>query len=166
MGLSDVLTNVLYLDPNDFRAFTAAIQARVEGWLQHLPSIPHVRDVASAVTAAVSPPLPPSELPARIPAAPPRDADDPLALLRVWAGNDLSGKERRVVELLCDGGGECPLPDMAADPAIQWDSPWVDNWNSTRKRLRPKLRKRGWALHRRDNRAKLTRLPADQERTN
>jgi hypothetical protein len=102
----------------------------------------------------------------RVPFEQATDGEDPYSELKRFAASTLKGIERSTLELVCTNGGEYPLANLAADPAIQWNSPWDDNFNSTRKRINAKLKKADlrWKLERHDNKAKL-KLIATKNRT-
>jgi hypothetical protein len=68
-------------------------------------------------------------------------SDNPYADLRSYATNELTGKEQRVIELLCEQAGQLPLADLAVDPTIQWSRPWDNSWDSLKRRLNIKLRR-------------------------
>ncbi|NLS96597.1 MAG: hypothetical protein GXX96_31050 [Planctomycetaceae bacterium] len=80
-----------------------------------------------------------------------------LVELRNWAQRQLKGKQRRVLELTIESGGECAISDLAIDPAIEWDTPCDEPFNSIRKAVNSKLKKIGWKLERNNNRARLAR---------
>lgn len=62
----------------------------------------------------------------------------------LWeAAEELKGKERTIVAVLCRQGGRVPLADLAI--ACRWDTP-VNTWNSARNRLNRKLRRYGWVF--------------------
>jgi hypothetical protein len=86
--------------------------------------------------------------------------------LNEFAASTLKGIERTTLELICTNGGEYPLADLAADPAVQWNRPWDDSFNSARKRINVKLKEAGlgWKLERHDNKAKLKKV-ATKNRT-
>jgi hypothetical protein len=52
---------------------------------------------------------------------------EPLQKLHRYARENLKGKERRVVELVCEREGACKLVDVAADPQIGWNGPDTAN---------------------------------------
>jgi hypothetical protein len=74
--------------------------------------------------------------------------------LREFAASHLRGVERRVVELVINGNGTCRINVIASDGAVGWENPG-DNFNSTKSRLNPKLKKIGYTLYRHDNEARL-----------
>lgn len=88
------------------------------------------------------------------PAPPKTELSAPYADLRPFAAT-IRGDGRRILELLCDNRGECPLANLAV--VLEWPSPWDNAWESARQRLNMKLRsaKRPYRLIRSDNRAKL-----------
>ena len=57
---------------------------------------------------------------------------DLQAVMR-FAETELKGKECRVLELVCAGRGCCRLADLACDAQVEWDAPYDDAFNSTRK---------------------------------
>lgn len=73
--------------------------------------------------------------------------------LRNFAETGLKGKERRIVELVCDNHGKFKLADLASDSQIGWDTPVDNACNNALKRINTKLRqnKLPWRLHRHDN---------------
>jgi hypothetical protein len=91
------------------------------------------------------------------PPAPAAECPSRWAELLRWAQEQLSGKERRVLELLCCHDGEVPLEDLATDPRIGWEDPLSGGWNQLRLRVNEKLKRARlpWKLERRDNRARL-----------
>jgi hypothetical protein len=94
-----------------------------------------------------------------IPPSPP----DPFADVRAFAAAEMKGKQRAVVELLCDRGGKVDLADLAA--AVEWEAPYDDTWNATKKAINAKLRKKRlpFRLSRRDNKARLDPIPIGQK---
>lgn len=78
--------------------------------------------------------------------------------LKEWAQRELKGKQRRVIELTVDAGGECAISDLAIDSSIEWQAPYDDAFNGIRKALKPKLAKQGWCLDRNDNKGRLARI--------
>ncbi len=80
-------------------------------------------------------------------------AADEFRVLMEFAATRLKGIERRVIELVCERGGVCPIADLACDRAIEWGSPHDNAWKSTQKRINLKLRKQGWKLARHGNAA-------------
>ena len=89
---------------------------------------------------------------------PPAEWKTALAGLQAWAAKELKGKQRRVVELAIENGGECALSDLAIDSTIDWKTPCDDAFNSIRRALNKKLRKQGWHLGRNDNKARLAKV--------
>jgi hypothetical protein len=81
--------------------------------------------------------------------------------LRDFARSDLKGKQRRIVELLCDNDGEVPLAILASDPAIRWKKPWDNSYGKAQGQIRLKLRAANirFYLSRVDNSATLRTLP-------
>ena len=77
-----------------------------------------------------------------------------------WVASNLKGKQRRVMELVIDGRGECPLSDIAFDAAISWESPYDNSFNGIRRAVNLKLNKAsvGWRLERNDNKARLLKI--------
>src|SRR5262249_32868433 len=51
------------------------------------------------------------------------------ASLLQFAGERLKGIQRRVLELVCEGDGQCRLADLAADPQIKWHAPYDNQFN-------------------------------------
>lgn len=68
---------------------------------------------------------------------------------------ELPGKQRRVLELLCSHGGQLPLADLANSPGIGWEDPVDDAWNSVMRKLNAKLKeaKLPYTLGRKNNAA-------------
>jgi hypothetical protein len=108
------------------------------------------------------------------PASPPADAAFPrqaggetFAPLLAYAHQHLSRNERRIVDLVCEGGGSMAIADLAIDEVIDWQEPWKDAWDSARKRLNIKLKKAGlpWKLSRKHSRAMLNRQPPTARRS-
>jgi hypothetical protein len=89
----------------------------------------------------------------------------PFDALRNYVREQLKGKERRVVELLCEHSGVCPIEDLARDPVIDWDRPCDNVFNQAQIRINKKLHQAvpvlrcTWKLSRKGNRAQLKRLP-------
>jgi hypothetical protein len=79
-----------------------------------------------------------------------------------FAKNNLKGIERRLVELVCEHGGECPIADVAADPAIGWSEPYDNPLNKTFGRINRKVRNAGlaWEFYRYNNAAKVKKTAA------
>jgi hypothetical protein len=86
--------------------------------------------------------------------------------LIAFAQAKTKGTERRVIELVCEKAGSCPLADLANDPGIRWEHPWDNAYNKAQGRINKKLRlnRLPWRLYRRDNSAKLKRLENRSER--
>ena len=74
----------------------------------------------------------------------------------MWAGDNLKGKQRTVVESVAKHGGEYPLADIA--PLALWDLPCTDLFNNLKKAVNVKLKRKGWRLERHDNKARLARI--------
>jgi hypothetical protein len=75
-----------------------------------------------------------------------------LLELREFAAAKLKGKQRELVEVICDYGGSIPLPDLAV--AMGWNrQPAGVKFNEYKKVVNPKLTKAGlpWRLKRHDN---------------
>jgi hypothetical protein len=81
----------------------------------------------------------------------------PFADLRAFARDRLKFAAQRIVELVCDGDGECPLADLAADLRIGWEPPYDNAFNKAARRINEKLRLAGlpYWLHRSGNAAKV-----------
>ena len=77
-----------------------------------------------------------------------------------WVAANLKGKQRRVMELVIDGGGKCPLSDIAIDPTVSWEMPYDNSFNGIRIAVNLKLKKasEGWRLERNDNKARLLKI--------
>ncbi|HEY1599471.1 MAG TPA: hypothetical protein VGG64_07710 [Pirellulales bacterium] len=86
-----------------------------------------------------------------------RTTDRFMALSTFVAGH-FKGKQRRVVEMLIEGGGRCKLADMAADVLIDWSLPCDNAFNSICKPLNSKLRRHSYRIIRQDNEARLSEL--------
>lgn len=83
-----------------------------------------------------------------------------LSTLKHWVTTELKGKQRRVMELIVEGGGQCPLSEIAIDVQVSWEPPYDDAFNGIRKAVNSKLKKAGstWRLERNDNRGRLARV--------
>jgi hypothetical protein len=85
--------------------------------------------------------------------------------VRAFAAAELKGKQRAVVEAVCDGGGEMPLADLAVRPDVEWGArDFDDSWNSLKKAVKAKLRKVGYQLERNGNAARLVRLTTPRQK--
>jgi hypothetical protein len=75
--------------------------------------------------------------------------------LRDFAGSELRGMERAVVEALCDAGGELRLEELAFCRGVNWRDLFRQKFKNVQHRLnrKPKFVQCGFALVRRDNRA-------------
>jgi hypothetical protein len=75
------------------------------------------------------------------------------ASLREFAERHLKKKQRRIVELVCDGDGQCPIADLAIDIAIEWSAPYDDACQQAIRRINGTLAKHSqpWKLRRHDN---------------
>ena len=78
--------------------------------------------------------------------------------LMEWVTENLTGKQRRVMEMVIEGDGSCPLEELAADRLVIWAEPYDDSWNSICRVLNTKLKRAGWRLYRQDNKACLSKL--------
>jgi hypothetical protein len=76
-----------------------------------------------------------------------------------FADKHMKGIEQRIVQLVCERNGACPLADLAIDPAIEWDMPCDGVFNTTSRRINLKLKKLGWKLYRGQNAAKFAKIP-------
>lgn len=85
-------------------------------------------------------------------------AHDAISILRSYAKDELKGKQRAVIEILCDRGGEMSLADLAVQKSIEWGNAKAC-FESTQQKLKVRLKKLGWQLSRRDGSARLTRPP-------
>ncbi len=94
-------------------------------------------------------------------AADPREEEnnpaDPFAELRGFAGSELKGQERAVVEALCAAGGVLPIPDLGVKTGVGWSDAF-EGFKNAQKRLNKKLKRVRWTLARQDNAARLNRL--------
>lgn len=89
-------------------------------------------------------------------------AKDDYAKLRKFAGDNLRGLGRAVIEALCNAGGELPLADIKA--LCKWPGSIDDSWNSLRKRLNKKITSLGYELTTHDRKARLGQtLPSSTE---
>jgi hypothetical protein len=79
---------------------------------------------------------------------------DRYADIRQFARSNLKGQERAVVEALCDARGELPIPDLAVKDGVGWGDPF-QGFKDVKRRLAPKLKRRGLRLERHDNSARL-----------
>jgi hypothetical protein len=127
----------------------------------------HVRGVRGA---APLPPIPtPSPGPAEAPSVQVAAAQEPQIPPRAGGGKEaalgeefaglraaaeelsLTGNEAKIIDRLCQGGGNAPLTDIAS--VCKWDvgagkrgGAIIPQWNSARFRLNKKLRKHRWRL--------------------
>jgi hypothetical protein len=83
----------------------------------------------------------------------------PYADLRQLASDQLKGQERAVVEALCDAGGKLLLTALAFKKGVGWEDPPC-GFSNVQRRLKPKLKRAGWAVERCDNSAHLVKLKA------
>ena len=79
--------------------------------------------------------------------------------LQKWAETELKGKQRRVLELLIEGKGKQSISTLAEDPAIDWQEPYENAWNSIKKTLNKKLLKQPdrWRISTHDRNAELSK---------
>lgn len=129
----------------------------------HLPDSKEIisacqMEAAKAARARNAFTLEPGETSTARPATPDPEPDAtqpklPFRELLEFAESGMKGKERRIIELVCATGGSCPLADLAADPAIQWEFPWDNAYNRARARINKKLKinKQPWTLGRQNN---------------
>lgn len=89
----------------------------------------------------------------------PNNAADPTGLF-AWAGENLTGKARQLVELLAAEPNGVPLADLAVK--LDWSSPVDNAFNSLRGRVNRALARghRGYHIERRNNAARLVPSPA------
>ena len=85
-----------------------------------------------------------------------------LATLRTWVGDNLKGKQRRVMKLLIEKDGKHPIADLGTDGVISWQAPWESAWNSMQTTLNGKLKPVGWRVERQSNEARLLKLGAQK----
>jgi hypothetical protein len=52
---------------------------------------------------------------------------------------ELSRDLRRLVEMVCERGGKCPLPDLAL--ALEWGREWKNSWDSAMRRVNKELQR-------------------------
>lgn len=79
-----------------------------------------------------------------------------------WAQDShLFGKQLRVLEVLIENDGRTPLSDLASE--VGWVWPFDNAFNSIRGHLNKKLRKVGWKVSRRDNKARLIAIKSSAE---
>lgn len=76
--------------------------------------------------------------------------------LNAWAETELKGIEQKIIQTLCNSGGEKTIVDLATIEGIEWNDE-SDGFKNACKRLKPKLKKIGWAISRKSNIAKLNR---------
>jgi hypothetical protein len=95
----------------------------------------------------------------KTPPDPPADDVD-FVELKKWVKNKLKGKQRRVVELTIEAGGEFAISDLAIDPAIGWETPCDNAFGNICKAVNPKLKKAkiGWRIERNDNKSRLAKV--------
>jgi hypothetical protein len=67
----------------------------------------------------------------------------------------LKGIQRRIIELICENGGQIRLADLAVAPEIQWSDPLDSCWNSARTALNRKIWRLGWSIATIDRTARL-----------
>jgi hypothetical protein len=119
---------------------------------RHLP----LNEAVTRLRAALNSPNPESALPPV--GAKKSEGDmplaDPYAELRRFAQASLKGKERAVVEALCDAGGELSIADLAVKEGVDWDDP-LEGFKGAQRRLNDKLKSQFWQLKRQSNKAKL-----------
>jgi hypothetical protein len=88
--------------------------------------------------------------------AEPTPADDPYKALREFASKNLIGKERNVIEILCENKGQMRLANLGLKRGLDWVS--ETGFKDARRRLNPKLKPMGWKLERRKGNAHLIKL--------
>jgi hypothetical protein len=86
----------------------------------------------------------------------PTPADDPYKALREFASENLIGKERDVIEILCENKGQMRLADLGLKRGLDWVS--ETGFKDARRRLNPKLKPMGWKLERRKGSAHLVKI--------
>ena len=131
----------------------AEIRAKVIERSGEFREIPLLEELLNAMTADKDDDLLPGTN--EQPAGDNASDNDSFHELRQFAADNFKGIERRIVELICEHAGACPLPDLATDPAIKWVTPWDDAFNSAKKRINAKLKKPQWKIYRHDRKAKV-----------
>ena len=131
----------------------AEIRAKVIERSGEFREIPLLEELLNAMTADKDDDLLPGTN--EQPAGDNASDNDSFHELRQFAADNFKGIERRIVELICEHAGACPLPDLATDPAIKWVTPWDDAFNSAKKRINAKLKKTQWKIYRHDRKAKV-----------
>jgi ribosomal protein L22 len=83
-------------------------------------------------------------------------SQDDFRVLSEFAEKSLKGITRRMVELICEHAGACPLATLAVDPAIMWPPPYNLAFESRRRAINEKLisAKLPYEIRRRNNKAK------------
>lgn len=84
------------------------------------------------------------------------DERDDLADLREWAGDELKGKQRKLIELLADNQ---KIPGDTIAREMQWEKPWDDSFSSMQTPLNKRLKKlgEGWRIQRKDGEVRLAK---------
>jgi hypothetical protein len=82
--------------------------------------------------------------------------------LRDFAGCELKGQERAVIEALCDADGQLKTADLGVKGGVNW-SDAKKQFKDAQRRLNPKLKALGWRLIRNNNAAVLTALKKRSE---
>lgn len=83
-----------------------------------------------------------------------------LTALEQWAGVELKGKQRQVILLVCQAGGELAIDEISGDPVVDWDQNWSNCFNSLKNALNEKLERLHppWQLSRQKNCAVLNMI--------
>lgn len=72
----------------------------------------------------------------------------PLDELKAFAAAKMKGNGRRIVELVCDGDGRCPIADVALE--VDWEYPHKDSCKGALRRINKKLKSTPWKLRQHD----------------
>ncbi len=126
----------------------------IAGYLQNLAD--RKQPVESTTESKLSKPTSGKETASSEPGGEPGDL---LGLVR----QSMKGKQRRVVELVIEAGGNCELSRIALDAEIDWKAPYEDAWESCRQAVNKKLKPYGYKLERHANSAKLHPLKDRQK---
>jgi len=102
---------------------------------------------------------PASSVEAEPPQPAPSDTES-LSTLKAWAATELKGKQRQVIEIVAQAGGEKPIADIALSPGVDWETPFDGAFSGLQKAVNPKLKKHrpAYRLERRDGCAHLKQL--------
>jgi hypothetical protein len=92
--------------------------------------------------------------------SPPTEEETDFAVLLRFARDKLTGKERAVIEAVCNAGGILPISDLAIKSGVNWKFDANKKFEDVQRRLNQKIKKIGWRLSRRGNAANLNAIPA------